>query len=131
MLSGSTPLPVDKITINQLEIQTIIGTYDFERQLKQKLKITLHFAIDADKIAQTDNLSLNTTIDYDQLSQSIRQFGLETHFFLLETFAVKLIDHLFLIYPLTWLQLEITKIAALKKAQGVTITLCRTSPSQA
>jgi dihydroneopterin aldolase len=122
-------LPPDRLTLHQLEVETTIGVYDFERQLKQKLKITVHFSIDADVIAETDDLDSGLAIDYDRLSQTIRDFGLISEFCLLETFAVKLINHLFALYPLTWIQLEVTKIAALKKAQGVTLTLCRTSPS--
>lgn len=124
--SLSTPIS-DKITINQLQIETLIGTYSFERQLKQKLYVTIHYSLDAHKIAQQDDRNLDGIVDYAALSQSVIQFGIDNSFFLLETFAVKLMDHLFAHYPLTWIQLEITKAAALKNAQGVTITLCRTS----
>lgn len=119
----------DKITIHQLEVATTIGTHAFERKLKQKLYITIQITIPANRIAQQDDIHSSEIINYDLLSQTVIQFGLDNQFFLLETFAVKLVDHLFFEYPLTEIQVEITKAAALKKAQGVSITLCRTSPS--
>lgn len=122
---------LDKITIHQLAVETIIGTLAFERILKQKLYITIHVAIVADKIAQQDDINSAEVINYDLLSQTIVQFGLDNQFFLLETFAVKLIDQLFSEYPLTEIQVEITKPSALKKAQGVSVVLCRTSPCPA
>lgn len=128
---AATSVP-DKITIHQLEVQTLIGVYAFELRLKQKLWITVHFHVNAHKISKNDDMSNKNAIDYDHLSQTIVQFGQDKNFYLLETFAEKLAEHLFNLYlPLTWIQLEITKPAALKNAQGVTINICRTSPFQA
>lgn len=126
-----TTQPSDTMTINQLEINTVIGTYAFERRLKQKLFLTIHFPINARHIAQQDDINVHSTIDYEKLSQSIVQFGEQNNFFLLETFAEKLSEQLFSLYPLSSITLEITKPAALKNAQGVKTTICRTYPTPA
>ncbi len=123
--------PMDTITINHLEITTIIGTYSFERRLKQKLFITAHFPVNASSISEHDDINVRSTVDYEKLSDAIVKFGLENNFFLLETFAEKLSKHLFNLYPIKALTLEITKPAALKNAQGVKITICRTCPRPA
>lgn len=123
--------PTDIITINHLEITTIIGTYTFERRLKQKLFITAHFPVNASSISKHDDINVRSAVDYEKLSDSIIKFGLENNFFLLETFAEKLSEYLFNLYPITSLNLEITKPAALKNAQGVKITICRTCPTPA
>ena len=116
----------DTITINHLEIMTLIGTYAFERRLPQKLFITLQFAIGAAHIANSDDIEISRAIDYDKLSQALVQFGLDSEFFLLETFGEKLSAMLLTQHSLSWLKLSITKPAALKNAQGVTLTLERT-----
>jgi len=121
----------DTITIRALEITTIIGTYAFERRLAQKLFVTLSFPVNARSIAQQDDINMPSIIDYEKVSASIVNFGLENQFFLLETFAEKLAHYLFSLYPLISISLNIRKAAALKHAQGVEINICRIYPNPA
>lgn len=114
---------MDIITINDLEVQTIIGAYDWEQHIRQKLRITLDFAVDIAAVANDDQLDANT--DYASIASTITEFAEQSQTQLLETFANNVINLLQSKFHLSWLRLKIAKPGAVKNAKDIVLTVER------
>ena len=71
------------IGINDLKLQAIVGTNDWERNIKQEVIVNISIKYDAsDAIANDD---LKKALDYEALSKGIKSAVEDSKFFLLET----------------------------------------------
>ena len=57
-----TPVIMDKVFIEALEIETLIGIYDWERRIRQTLQFDIEMAFDNRKPAATDDIA--DTLNY-------------------------------------------------------------------
>lgn len=116
---------MDIITIKALKISTIIGTLAHERKIPQTLKISIDFKIDASIPAQNDDLQ--ATVDYSALCGFVQEFGQNSNYQLLETFAENLskacLDH----FPIHWVKLSVQKPSAIPEADYIALTLERSA----
>ena len=71
---------MDIIFLGGLEIETVIGIYDWERTIKQKIYLDIEMAFDIKKAAATDDIAY--TLDYKTVSDRIVQFVETSEFFL-------------------------------------------------
>ncbi|MCY3410262.1 MAG: dihydroneopterin aldolase [Candidatus Heimdallarchaeota archaeon] len=78
----------DRIEINQLEVSAILGIYEQERLVKQKLLIDIHLHLDSRKAAETDDI--HYTVNYHALSIQIKQYVEQSSHLLVETLAQKI-----------------------------------------
>ncbi len=46
----------DRVLIEGLEVRTVIGIYDWEREIRQTVRLDLEMAWDITKAAQTDSI---------------------------------------------------------------------------
>ena len=53
---------MDIIFLGGLEIETIIGIYDWEREIKQTVVLDIEMAFDIQKAAETDDIFLNLVL---------------------------------------------------------------------
>ncbi|MEM7385359.1 MAG: dihydroneopterin aldolase [Verrucomicrobiota bacterium] len=112
----------DQICIRSLRIGTRIGVPDEERRCRQTLEVD----IDLFPTASFDDLDddLSKTIDYDALSQRVRQWVMATEYRLLETLIADLAALLLKEYPLQKVRLEIRKFI-LPMTDGVAVRIER------
>ena len=75
----------DIIYIKDLRVQTIIGIFGWEREVRQEVSIDLEISFDCNKAAKTD--SIEDTIDYKKITKSIIKFVEESSFQLQESLA--------------------------------------------
>ena len=75
----------DIIYIKDLRVQTIIGIFGWEREVRQEVSIDLEISFDCKKAAKTD--SIEDTIDYKKITKSIIKFVEESSFQLQESLA--------------------------------------------
>ena len=80
---------MDRVFIEGLEVDTVIGAYDWERDIRQCLRLDLSFAWDNRPAAAGDDLSL--ALDYASVSARIQAFSEQARFELVETFAERLV----------------------------------------
>ena len=116
---------MDKVFINGLSIQTTIGFFAWEKQIKQTLVFDLAMAWDIKPAAANDELAL--TLDYADISQEIERFANNNPVDLLETLAERLASHLMAKYHIPWLSLKIHKPNAVHNAISVGVAIERGS----
>lgn len=114
---------MDIIFLRGLQIDTVIGIYDWERKIKQKIIIDLEMATDIRKAADTD--SIEDTLDYHAISTRLIEFVETSEFFLVETLAEKIAQLILDEYPVPWLKLMLNKKGALGGAIDVGILIER------
>ncbi|MCB8888842.1 dihydroneopterin aldolase [Vreelandella malpeensis] len=114
---------MDRILIEGLNIDTVIGVYDWERTITQSLRLDVTLATDIRPAAATDDLAL--TLNYAAISERIQRFAHEHQFSLIETFAERLCDCLRREFPITWMRLAVRKPAAVPAAQSVGLVIER------
>lgn len=114
---------MDRILIEALNVETVIGVYDWERTITQSLSLDLSLATDIRPAAATDDLRL--TLDYAAICQRIQQFANEHQFALVETFAERLAACLSSEFSISWLRLTLRKPGAVPQASSVGLEITR------
>ena len=102
---------MDKIFLNDLKIDTIIGIYDWERETLQTLSFDLEIDWDIRPAAKTDDIA--ATLDYGAIAVSIVNFVEASQYQLIETLAEDLCALLLRQYPIPKLKLTLSKPVAL------------------
>jgi dihydroneopterin aldolase len=114
---------MDQIVIEGLSIQTTIGFFAWEKQIKQTLVIDLAMAWDIAKAAKNDELA--KTLDYAEISTAINTFANDNPVDLIETLAERMANFLMKTYHIPWLKLKIGKPGAVHNAATVGVEIER------
>jgi len=114
---------MDKVFIQGLSIQTTIGFFQWEKEIKQTLVIDLAMGWHTSKAAINDEL--DKTLDYADISEQISLFANQNPVDLLETLAERLAAFLMEKYHIPWLKLKIGKPGAVHNAQSVGVEIER------
>lgn len=114
---------MDRVFIEGLEVDTVIGAYDWERGIVQCLRLDLTFAWDNRPAAAGDDLQL--ALDYASVSARVQAFAREAKFELVETFAERLAAALMAEFGIPWMRLKVTKPGAVPAARGVGVEIER------
>lgn len=115
----------DKIFINNLEVETVIGIYDWEREAPRPLFLNLEIGCDIEASSISDDI--NDTVDYDQISKEITTFAANADYQLVESFA-EAVSQIVLSYPgVKWVKLELSKPGAIENAANVGISILRSN----
>jgi len=114
---------VDKVFIQGLSIQTTIGFFEWEKQIKQTLVFDVEMGWDIKPAAANDELA--KTLDYAALSVEVDKFANANPVDLLETLAERLAAHLMATYQIPWLKLRVGKPGAVHNAQTVGVVIER------
>ncbi|CAE6890894.1 dihydroneopterin aldolase [Pseudomonas marincola] len=107
---------MDTVFVSGLEVDTVIGAYDWERTIRQCLRLDLTLGWDIRPAAAGDDL--NKALDYAKLSERVQAFASESSFILVETFAERLAQLLMDEFQVPWLRLRLTKPGAVPAASG-------------
>ena len=114
---------MDKVFIKGLHIQTTIGFFQWEKEIKQTLVIDVAMAWDTAKAAVNDEL--DKTLDYAEISTAIETFANNNPVDLLETLAERMAAFLMAHYHIPWLSLSIGKPGAVHNADTVGVEIER------
>ncbi|WP_435275080.1 dihydroneopterin aldolase [Psychrobium sp. nBUS_13] len=114
---------MDIVFINQLTVETTIGAYDWEKTIKQTLKIDLEMAWDNKAPARSDDLT--KALDYATVSQRITSWLESQKIELIETVAERIATMLMDEFAIEWLKLSIHKPDAVANAAGVGVRIER------
>lgn len=114
---------MDIIFLRGLEIETTIGIYEWEREIKQVVIIDLEMATDIRQAAATDDIQ--HTVDYKSVAKRLIAFVEESEFFLVETLAEKITEIVLNQFSVPWVKLCLNKKGAIRGASDVGIIIER------
>lgn len=113
----------DRIFINGLRVEAIIGILDHERKEPQPLVIDLELAADIATPAASRDIA--DALDYKRLSDAVRDFVASSDELLIETLAERICAFICTTFGVPWLRLVLHKPAALGGATDVGIIIER------
>ena len=109
-----------QIIFKHFIVETTIGVYEYEKQQKREIPISLLIDFDATTASQSDDLS--DTIDYDKVAHILNNIAQNHNFNLLEKMAQIIIDELVAQFPIiNYLEVEISKPGVVNQAQNIAI----------
>jgi len=114
---------MDIVYIRELEIDTVIGIYDWERQIRQTVSLDLDMATDIRPAAASEDIE--RALDYKAVAKRLIAFVGESEFLLIETLA----EHVAAIvreeFGVRWLRLRVGKPGAVTGARDVGVVIER------
>jgi FolB domain-containing protein len=114
---------MDKIIINDLKVETVIGTLPEERTRRQTLIINLELSLSLEKAGKSDDLF--DSVDYSKIESAIIELGEKSEFFLIEAFAEET-ARICLADPLVMsANIRVDKPGALKNSRSVAVYIER------
>lgn len=114
---------MDKVFIEQLEVITTIGVYDWEQGIKQKLVLDIEMAHDNRKAGKSDDVA--DALDYAQVSQAVIEHIVNGRFLLVERVAEEIAELIMTRFSVPWIKVRLTKPGAVPQAKGVGVVIER------
>ena len=114
---------MDKVFIEALEIEALIGIYDWERRIRQPLLFDLEMAFDNRKPAASDAVA--DTLDYKAVSKRLIEFVSQSDFGLVETLAERCAELVLREFDVAHLRLKLSKPGAVRGARSVGVIIER------
>mgnify|MGYP001077683523 FL=1 len=120
---GTQLMAKDIIFIEGLEIETIIGVYEHERDIKQKVVLDIEMTIPESDAASSDDL--RHTVDYDAVSKLVTSYVKDTQYQLIESLAEQVASLVLGAFATDSLKLKLSKPGAVKNAKSVGLIILR------
>jgi dihydroneopterin aldolase len=114
---------MDTIFLRDLRIETVIGIFDWEREIKQTVVFDLEMATDIAAAAASDHI--DDTLDYKAVAKRVIAFVEASSFQLVETLAEKVAAIIRDEFEVPWVRLTLNKEGAIRGASGVGVCIER------
>lgn len=114
---------MDKIFLNELKVETVIGIWEWERKIRQTVIIDLEMSADIGKAAATD--SVEDTLNYKSVAKRIQQFVEDSSFQLVETLAERIAAIVRDEFDVRWVRVRVNKPGAIRGSKDVGVLIER------
>ena len=113
----------DLVLIEGLEVRTVIGIYDWEREIRQTVRLDIEMAWDIEAAAKSDNIA--DTLDYKAVSKRLIAFVEASSFGLIEALAEQCAGIIMNEFNVPWLRLKMSKPGAVRGSENVAVLIER------
>ena len=114
---------IDLVFIRELQVNTVIGVYDWEREIRQRVVLDLEMATDNKRAAASDDIA--DALDYAAVSSRLVEFIENSQFQLIESMAEQVAAIVLNEFKVPWLRLRLCKPGAVVQARDVGILIER------
>jgi dihydroneopterin aldolase len=114
---------MDIVYISELVVETTIGIYDWEREIKQSVSIDVEMATDIRKAAQTDGIE--HTLNYKSVAKRLISFIEGSEFLLVEAMAEEIATIILTEFNVPWVKLKVGKPGAVRGSREVGVIIER------
>src|SRR4026208_1452277 len=105
---------MELIFLRGLTTELIIGIWDWERRVKQKIVVDLEMGADIRRAAGSDRIK--DTLDYKRFSKRLLQFISDSEFQLVETLAERIAELVITEFSVPWVRVRLNKQGAVRGA---------------
>jgi len=116
---------VDHVFIEGLEIEALIGIYDWERRIRQPLVFDIEMAFDNRVPAATDAIA--DTLNYKAISNRVVDYVSQSSFELVETLAERVAQIILTEFGVQRVRLKLSKPGAVRGARAVGVMIERSA----
>lgn len=114
---------MDIVFLRGLKIETVIGIYDWEREIRQPVILDLEMSADVARAAASEDIK--DALDYKAVAKRLIAFVEMSQFQLVETLAERCAGILLEEFGVRWVRLTINKIGAVSSARDVGVIIER------
>jgi 7,8-dihydroneopterin aldolase/epimerase/oxygenase len=114
---------MDKIFLSALQVECIVGIWEWERRVKQAVTIDLEMAADIRRAAVTDRIE--DTVDYKRVAKRLLAFVGESQYQLVETLTEQIARLVIVEFGVSWVKVRVNKQGAIRGARDVGIEIER------
>jgi len=114
---------MDIVFIRDLQIETVIGIYDWERKVRQIISLDIDMASDIKKAADSDNIE--DTLSYKTVAKRLIAFVEQSEFELVEALAEKICEIILEEFNVPWVRLTLNKPGAVRGSKSVGVMIER------
>ena len=114
---------MDTVYVHGLTVETVIGIFDWEREIKQKVVLDIEMAVDISPSAATEDI--DRTVSYKDVSDRLTQFVQASEFLLVETMAEEIAALVLAEYPVPFVRIKLGKPDAIANAADVGVIIER------
>jgi len=116
---------LDTIFLHGLKVDCIIGVWDWERRIKQKVEIDIDMAADIRRAAASDHLE--DTLNYKAIAKAIIAHVESSEYQLVESLAESIAGILTGEFRIPWCRVRLNKGGAVRGARAVGVIIERTT----
>ncbi|GAL32637.1 dihydroneopterin aldolase [Vibrio maritimus] len=116
-------MALDKVFIEQLEVITTIGVYDWEQEIKQKLILDIEMAHDNAPAGKSDDVA--DALDYSKVSEAVLNHIENDRFLLVERVAEEVAAIIQKQFNVPWVKIRLAKPGAVPQAKSVGVVIER------
>jgi dihydroneopterin aldolase len=121
---------MDRVFIENLSVETVIGIFDWEREIRQVVSLDLEMEFDIRAAAASDSIS--DALDYKAVSKRLIRFIEQSEFQLVEALAEQCAAIVLEEFPVERLKLKLSKPGAVRGSSAVGVVIERSgNPGQA
>tara|TARA_B110000285_G_C14806905_1_gene460125 strand:+ start:259 stop:618 length:360 start_codon:yes stop_codon:yes gene_type:complete len=114
---------MDTVYVHGLTVDTVIGIFDWEREIRQKVVLDVEMAVDISSSAATEDI--NRTVSYKDVSDRLTQFVEQSEFLLVETMAEEIAALILAEFPVPFVRIKLGKPDAITNARDVGVMIER------
>lgn len=114
---------MDIVFIHDLQIETVIGIYDWERKIRQTISLDIEMATDISKAAKSDDIE--DTLSYKTVAKRLIEFVQQSEFELVEALAEKICSIVMDEFAVPWIKLTLHKPGAVRGSKSVGVIIER------
>ena len=114
---------MDKVFINNLQVETIIGIFSWEREVRQVVSVDLVMEFDNKQAAKSDDIE--DALDYKKIGKRVSNYVERSKFKLVERLAEQIAKLVLKEFPVSSLTVSVTKPGALRGSESVGISITR------
>ena len=114
---------MDTVYVHGLAVDTVIGIFDWEREIRQKVVLDVEMAVDISASAATEDI--DRTVSYKDVSDRLTQFVEQSEFLLVETMAEEIAALILAEFPVPFVRIKLDKGGVVKKVKHVGVMIER------
>ena len=114
---------MDKVFIKDLEVEAVVGVYDWEREVRQLISINLEMNFNTKKAGRSDRI--DDALNYKNISKCIIELTESSKSKLIESLAQKIAKTVLSEFPVSSVIVTVEKPGALRGSKSVGVTIKR------
>lgn len=114
---------MDIIYIHGIKVDCVIGVWEWERRIRQRVTIDLDLGFDISAAAMSD--ALEDTLSYKDAAKRVAAFARASEFTLVEKLAEEIAALLLAEFALRWCRVRVNKFGAVRGAGDVGVVIER------
>jgi dihydroneopterin aldolase len=120
---------VDKIFLEDLRVEAVIGIWEWERRVRQTVSLDLEMQTDVRRAAASDEIE--SALDYKSIAKELIRVVQTSEFKLVETLAETLARIVVTDFGVPWVRLSVSKPGAIEGSRNVGVRIERTAEDYA